>query len=125
MRLEISPASPLDSFRVACPQCLQRSYVPKLGLLGLRKFLFFGAQAIMVELWGWLRTRKFYVSVRYNPALEAYWSQYKEGRAKEHLQDDDVQALHELSFLRSVKFRLGFMLHLARALISGKLALFS
>ena len=120
VRLAVSARSAVDSFRVACPKCLQRSYVPKLGLFGPRKLLGFGMQALLVDFWDWFKTKPLYTRVRYDPRLEAVWERQKAALAERHLRDSDTPALNDLPFFEAIKFRARFALALARSLLSGK-----
>ena len=120
VRLAISARDAIGSFRIACPNCLQRVYVPKLGLLGPRRLVRFAFQAWMVDFWDWLKTKPIYTRVRYDPRLEAIWDRQKQELAERHLRDPNTPALNDLPFFQAIKFRARFMLELVASLVSCK-----
>ncbi|MCX5787063.1 MAG: radical SAM protein [Elusimicrobia bacterium] len=120
VRLAVSARDAIGSFRIACPNCLQRVYVPKLGLLGPQRLVRFAFQALMVDFWDWLKTKPVYTRVRYNPRLEAFWDRHKAALAERHLRDPNTPALNDLPFFQAVKFRARFVLELVASLVSGK-----
>jgi len=120
LRLEVAAAFPVSSFRVACRRCLQRSYVPKLGLLGWEAAPFL-ARAAMGGLWSRFKSTELFAAVRYHPRVDELWNLFKEDTARRRQSDPSAPGFHELSFLDAVLDRLRFAWELAGILLRGRL----
>lgn len=113
--MAVSAAYPIMSFRVACRCCGQRSYVPKLGLLGWRRAAQFALRAWLAGLWQRLKATDLYAALRYHPSVDELWNRYKE-RTSERTAIEGATAFQEMTSLAAVRARLGFIRHLLGAI---------
>jgi radical SAM superfamily enzyme YgiQ (UPF0313 family) len=107
LRLAVSAAFPVSSFRVACHRCLQRSHVPRLGLLGWRRALVFSAQALLAAAWEGVKASDAFAAVRYHPVIDELWSGYKERVSAQRLREGGP-SFHELGLVGALRSRFGF-----------------
>jgi radical SAM superfamily enzyme YgiQ (UPF0313 family) len=107
LRLAVSPVFPVSSFRVACARCLQRSYVPRLGLLGWRRSLVFGAQTVLAGAWDAVKASDAFAALRYHPVVDGAWSAYKEKSSARRL-GAGGPSFHEQGLAGALRSRLGF-----------------
>lgn len=112
LRLAPSPVFPVGSFRVACARCLQRSYVPRLGLLGWPRALGFGVLALLAGAWDEVKASDAFAALRYHPAVDEAWSAYKERVSARRLFAGGPSFL-EQGLLGALRARLGFLSELA------------